>query len=422
MDNTIWVVAAKRTPIGSFQGMLQEFTAPQLGQVAIQSALNELPASHLPISDLIQEVFMGCVLPAGCGQAPARQAAIGAGLSYSVGCTTINKVCGSGMKSVMLGYDLIRSGSVKGVIAGGMESMTNAPYLLKEARSGLRLGHKTTFDHMFLDGLQDAYSNDLMGVYADDIAKKFEISRERMDQWALLSLNRTIDAQQNARFVNEIAPVPLTVAALTSDKLTDESSPALEVDEHPQEINPDKIPRLRPAFSSKGRVTAANASSISDGAAALLLMDADQAKQQQLKPLAKIMGHATHARSPSEFTIAPVYAAEQLLQQLQWSVEDVDLWEINEAFAVVTQIAVQQLKLDIDKVNVNGGACALGHPIGASGARIIVTLIHALRHQQASELLACKNRQSKPKTVRGIAAVCIGGGEATAIAIEIEGA
>ncbi|MDN3678764.1 thiolase family protein [Vibrio tapetis subsp. quintayensis] len=424
MDKTIWVVAAKRTPIGRFQGMLKEFTAPQLGQVAIQSALNDL-TSDRAIFDLIQEVFMGCVLPAGCGQAPARQAAMGAGLSYSVGCTTINKVCGSGMKSVMLAYDLIQSGSAKGVLAGGMESMTNAPYLLKDARSGLRLGHKKTFDHMFLDGLQDAYSNELMGVYADSIAQKYDISRDQMDQWALLSLSRALEAQQSLRFSTEIAPVVSDCVSASNSKSDRQSAACLDFDEHPREIKSDKIPHLRPAFSPNGRVTAANASSISDGAAALVLMDADYAKQHGLKPLAKIVGHTTHARSPSEFTIAPIYAIEQLLTERQWSVEDVDLWEINEAFAVVTQIAVQQLKLDIEKVNVNGGACALGHPIGASGARIIVTLIHALRCKQATDLAESNNKsqgQSEAKTMRGIATLCIGGGEATAIAIEIEGA
>lgn len=410
MDKTIWVVAAKRTPIGSFQGLLRDFNAPQLGQVAIQSVLHDLSPDGSPAIDMIQEVFMGCVLPAGCGQAPARQAAIGAGLPYSVGCSTINKVCGSGMKSVMLAHDLIQSGRIKGALAGGMESMTNAPYLLKDARSGLRLGHKTTFDHMFLDGLQDAYSNELMGVYADSIAEKYDISRDEMDQWALLSLNRALDAQQNHRFKNEIAPVVSTYG---------EDDPVLAFDEHPREIKSDKIPLLRPAFSPNGRITAANASSISDGAAALVLMDAEHAKQQGFEPLAKIVGHTTHSRSPSEFTIAPVFAIEQLLKEQQWSIDDVDLWEINEAFAVVTQIAVQELKLDIEKVNVNGGACALGHPIGASGARIIVSLIHALRYKQSQGIAMSSN--DEPRRMRGIAALCIGGGEATAIAIEIGG-
>ncbi|MBL4830957.1 MAG: thiolase family protein [Aliivibrio sp.] len=397
MDKTIWIVSAKRTPLGSFQGMLDGYSAPQLGQIAIQSAVSATPV----LVDSIDQVLMGCVLPAGCGQAPARQAALGANLPYSVGCTTVNKVCGSGMQSVMFAYDLIKSGSIKCAVAGGMESMTNAPYLLKESRSGMRLGHKTTHDHMFLDGLQDAYDGELMGVYAQQIADKLGITREQMDQWAVQSVKRAVEAQQQQLFSEEIAPITLKKSGETVD-----------FDEHPRQIKLDKIPKLRPAFTKDGSVTAANSSSISDGAAALVVMDANVAAQQGLSPLAIITGHATHSRKPDEFTLAPVYAMEQLLSELDWSVDEVDLWEINEAFAVVAQIAVQQLGIDINKVNVKGGACALGHPIGASGARILVTLIHSLRQLQAS------GKGSK-KAVRGIASLCIGGGEATAMGIEI---
>jgi acetyl-CoA C-acetyltransferase len=397
MDKTIWIVSAKRTPLGSFQGMLSDFSAPQLGKIAIQAAVDAFPFS----AECINEVFMGCVLPAGCGQAPARQAALAASLPYSVGCTTINKVCGSGMKSVMLAYDLIQSGSTYCVVAGGMESMTNAPYLLKESRRGMRLGHKTTYDHLFLDGLQDAYDGELMGVYAQQIADKLNISREQMDQWATQSAKRAMDAQQQGLFADEIAPIQLS-----------ESGGIVDYDEPPRTIKLDKIPTLRPAFSKQGSVTAANSSSLSDGAAALVVMDETSARQQGLLPLAVIKGHTTHARKPSEFTLAPVYAIEQLLSDLDWSIEEVDLWEINEAFAVVTQIAVQQLGLDSDTVNIKGGACALGHPIGASGARILVTLIHSLQQLQAI-------RDGDKKVVRGIASLCIGGGEATAIGIEI---
>lgn len=347
---------------------------------------------------------MGCVLPAGCGQAPARQAALGADLPKAVGCTTINKVCGSGMKAVMLANDLIRAGSANCIVAGGMESMTNAPYLLKESRSGMRMGHKSTYDHMFLDGLQDAYEGELMGVFGQQIADKLEFTREQMDEWATLSVNRAIEAQQQDLFADEIVPVTL------------KKDPPLDYDEQPRSIKPEKIPQLRPAFAKDGSITAANSSAISDGAAALVVMDAQTAKQQGLEPLAIIKGHATHARIPAEFTLAPVYAIEQLLSQLDWAVDEVDLWEINEAFAVVTQIAVKQLSLDSEKVNVKGGACALGHPIGASGARILVTLIHSLRQLQA---LGTDGNQNNKRVVRGVASLCIGGGEATAMGIEI---
>ncbi|NOI28528.1 acetyl-CoA C-acyltransferase [Vibrio coralliilyticus] len=399
-EKEIWIVAAKRTPMGRFQGMLSEYSSPKLGAVAIKAAMEEQSLSP----DLVDEVYMGCVLPAGCGQAPARQAALGADLPKAVGCTTINKVCGSGMKAVMLANDLIRAGSANCIVAGGMESMTNAPYLLKESRSGMRMGHKSTYDHMFLDGLQDAYEGELMGVFGQQIADKLEFTREQMDEWATLSVNRAIEAQQQDLFADEIVPVVL------------KKDPPLDYDEQPRSIKPEKIPQLRPAFAKDGSITAANSSAISDGAAALVVMDAQTAKQQGLEPLAIIKGHATHARIPAEFTLAPVYAIEQLLSQLDWAVDEVDLWEINEAFAVVTQIAVKQLSLDSEKVNVKGGACALGHPIGASGARILVTLIHSLRQLQA---LGTDGNQNNKRVVRGVASLCIGGGEATAMGIEI---
>ncbi|PAU36800.1 acetyl-CoA acetyltransferase [Vibrio coralliilyticus] len=399
-EKEIWIVAAKRTPMGRFQGMISEYSSPKLGAVAIKAAMEEQSLSP----ELVDEVYMGCVLPAGCGQAPARQAALGADLPKAVGCTTINKVCGSGMKAVMLANDLIRAGSANCIVAGGMESMTNAPYLLKESRSGMRMGHKSTYDHMFLDGLQDAYEGELMGVFGQQIADKLEFTREQMDEWATLSLNRAIEAQQQDLFADEIVPVAL------------KKDPPLDYDEQPRSIKPEKIPLLRPAFAKDGSITAANSSAISDGAAALVVMDAQTAKQQGLEPLAIIKGHATHARIPAEFTLAPVYAIEQLLSQLDWAVDEVDLWEINEAFAVVTQIAVKQLSLDSEKVNVKGGACALGHPIGASGARILVTLIHSLRQLQA---LGTDGNQNNKRVVRGVASLCIGGGEATAMGIEI---
>ncbi|NOH72379.1 acetyl-CoA C-acyltransferase [Vibrio pectenicida] len=396
----IWIVAAKRTPMGRFQGMLSEYSSPKLGALAIKAAVDEQPE----LAELINEVYMGCVLPAGTGQAPARQAALGAGLSEGIGCTTINKVCGSGMKAVMLAHDLIRSGSSRCIVAGGMESMTNAPYLLKEARSGMRMGHKSSYDHMFLDGLQDAYQGELMGVYGQQIADKLDFSRQQMDQWASLSVSRAMQAQQQGLFDDELVPV-----ALKGDE-------KLDYDEQPPAIKPEKIPQLRPAFAKNGSITAANSSAISDGAAALIVMDGQLAEQKGLKPLAIIKGHATHARQPSEFTIAPVHAIEHLLSQLDWGIDEVDLWEINEAFAVVTQIAVKQLGLDSEKVNIKGGACALGHPIGASGARIIVTLIHSLRQLQA---LGSDGNSNKKRVMKGIASLCIGGGEATAIGIEI---
>lgn len=399
-DKGIWVVAAKRTPIGRFQGLLSEFSAPQLGAAAIKATLS---ASGLPAQE-VDEVYMGCVLPAGCGQAPARQASIGAGIPNFAGCTTINKVCGSGMKSVMLATDLIKVGTFRCAIAGGMESMTNAPYLLKDARTGMRMGHKTTHDHMFLDGLQDAYEGNLMGVYAEQIADKLSFSRDQMDEWASMSIHRALEAHNRHLFDEEMAPLTL------------KSGTSLDYDEHPRSVDINKIHKLKPAFSENGAVTAANSSAISDGAAALLLMEPEYAHHLGLKPIAIIKGHTTHARTPSEFTLAPVYAVEQLLSDLDWTLDDIDLWEINEAFAVVAQIAVKHLGLDSDKVNIKGGACALGHPIGASGARILVTLIHSLRQLQA---LGVEGNTNNKQVVRGIASICIGGGEATAVGIEI---
>ncbi|MDW1845541.1 acetyl-CoA C-acyltransferase [Vibrio sp. Vb2110] len=401
MGKDIWIVSAKRTPIGRFQGKLQTYSAPQLGALAIKAAMHEVNVTS------VDEVFMGCVLPAGCGQAPARQASMGADLPLGVGCTTINKVCGSGMKSVMLAHDLIKAGTIRSAIAGGMESMTNAPYLLREARKGMRMGHQSAYDHMFLDGLQDAYEGHLMGVYAQKVADRLKFTREQMDEWAVMSAKRALEAQERGLFADELSPVSLN---------TKSEQAVLDYDEHPRSIDLGKIPQLKPAFDEKGTVTAANSSAISDGAAALVLMDEDTARHQGLKPLAIIKAHSTHARKPAEFTLAPVYAIEQLLFQLDWSIYEVDLWEINEAFAVVTQIAVAELGLDTSKVNIKGGACALGHPIGASGARILVTLIHSLRQLQA---LGTNGDLEAKKVMRGVASLCIGGGEATAIGIEI---
>ncbi|UTM60042.1 thiolase family protein [Photobacterium sp. CCB-ST2H9] len=405
-EKEVWIVSAKRTPLGSFQGQFSSLSSPTLGAYAIKGALESIGVFTDELFPgkadglRIDEVLMGCVLPAGCGQAPARQAALNAGLPISTGCVTVNKVCGSGMKTVMLAADMIRAGSIQTAIAGGMESMTNAPYLLKQARGGFRLGHQTTHDHLFLDGLQDAYEGELMGVYAQQIADAKQFSREAMDEWAAMSVQRACQAIESGAFEQETCPV--VIADRKGEHL-------VKVDEHPGEVDPAKIPKLKPVFAKDGSVTAANSSSIADGAAALLLMDSDTAQQHGFEPLAIIRGQSTHARLPSEFTVAPVDAIRQLLEQLQWQTDDVDLWEINEAFAVVTQIAVRELQLDASKVNIHGGACALGHPIGASGARIIVSLIHALRRKQ----------QAGEPVSRGIASLCIGGGEATAVAIEL---
>ncbi|MCG9580968.1 acetyl-CoA C-acyltransferase [Vibrio tubiashii] len=396
----IWIVSAKRTPMGKFQGLLADYSSPQLGALAIQGALEQAQLSPYEVD----EVYMGCVLPAGCGQAPARQAALGGGLEQSTPCTTVNKVCGSGMKSVMLAHDLIKLGSIQCAVAGGMESMTNAPYLMKESRSGMRIGHKTTYDHMFLDGLQDAYEGELMGVYGQQIADQLAFTREQMDEWATQSVYRALAADKQNMFGDELVSISL------------KNGETLNYDEQPRSIDANKIPKLKPAFAKEGSITAANSSAISDGAAALILMESEKASRLEKKPLAIIKAHSTHARKPSEFTVAPVYAIEQLLSTLDWETEDVDLWEINEAFAVVTQIAVKELQLDSSKVNIKGGACALGHPIGASGARILTTLIYSLRQLQA---YGVDGDATKRKPMKGVAAICIGGGEATAIAIEI---
>jgi acetyl-CoA C-acetyltransferase len=388
----IVIVAAKRTPMGSFQGELSDVSATDLGATAIRAVIDA--GSIDP--QRIDEVYMGCVLPAGLGQAPARQAALKGGVPASTGCTTVNKVCGSGMKSVMLAFDQIYAGSAAIVVAGGMESMTNAPYLLPKVRQGLRLGHGQVMDHMFLDGLENAADKTLMGCFAELCADKYHFSREQQDAFAMESVKRALAAIDSGAFKNEIAPV---VSKQRGKEIR------LDQDEQPFKCKLEKIPLLKPAFRKEGgTVTAANASSISDGAAALLLMSRQQADQLGLEPLARIVAHAGHARAPEEFTTAPIGAISNVLQRAEWSVDSVDLFEINEAFAVVTMAAIADLKLDPDKVNIHGGACALGHPIGASGARIIVTLLHALQQRQAK---------------RGVAALCIGGGEATAVAIEL---
>ena len=391
MSDPIVIVGMARTAMGGFQGDLKDVAAPQLGATAIRAAVERAGLDP----DAIDEAIMGCVLPAGLGQAPARQAALGAGLPQSVPCTTINKVCGSGMKAAMLAHDLIAAGSARIMVAGGMESMSNAPYLLDKARGGYRLGHGRTLDHMFLDGLEDAYDKGrLMGTFAEDCAGHYHFSRGDQDAFALASLDRAKKAIEGGLFKGEIAAV--TIKGRGGDTVID-------TDEQPLKARPDKIPTLKPAFRSDGTVTAANSSSISDGAAALVLMRRSEADRRGLKPLAVIRGHASHAQAPAWFTTAPVKAIGNLLSKLDWRASDVDLYEINEAFAVVTMAAMRELDLPHDKVNIHGGACALGHPIGASGARLIVTLLAAL------ETLGLK---------RGVASLCIGGGEATALAIE----
>lgn len=391
-QDPIVIVAAKRTPQGGMQGSLQAATAPQLGTAAIKALFENIALDK----SAIDGVIMGCVLPAGLGQAPARQAALGAGLSIGTPATTINKMCGSGMQAMIMAHDALLAGSQDMIVAGGMESMTNAPYLLPKMRGGARLGHTDVKDHMFLDGLEDAYNpGQLMGVFAEVTAEKYDFTREAQDEFAIESLKRAQTAQNNHDFDAEITPV--TVKVRRSEVIVTE-------DEQPKNAKIDKIPTLRPAFKKDGTVTAANASSISDGASACLMMRESEANKQNLKPLARIHAHATHARAPEEFTIAPIGAIEKVLTKTGWSKDDVDLFEINEAFAVVTMAAIKDLSLDSEKVNVLGGACALGHPIGASGCRIVVTLLHAL-----------KNRGLK----KGIASLCIGGGEATAMAVEI---
>ncbi len=386
------IVSVARTPMGGFQGDFSSMTAPQLGAAAIKAAVERAGIS----AELVEEVIFGCVLPAGLGQAPARQAALGAGLPLSAGCTTVNKMCGSGMKAAMLAHDLLLAGTNDVMVAGGMESMTNAPYLMPKARAGYRLGHGQIFDHMFLDGLEDAYEKGrLMGTFAEDCAGNYGFTREAQDTFAIASTTRAQDAIKSGAFEWEI--VPVTVAGRKGDMV-------IKDDEQPPKAKIDKIASLKPAFRKDGTVTPANSSSISDGGAALVMMRASTAINLGLKPLAKIVGHSTHAHEPALFATAPVGAMQKLLAKTGWTTTDVDLWEINEAFAVVTMAAIHDLALDHAKVNINGGACALGHPIGASGARIIVTLLGALK---------------KTGGKRGIASLCIGGGEATALAVEM---
>ena len=393
MSNPIAILSAMRTPMGGMMGSLSSLSASDLGGVAISSAISK---SGLNASD-IDEVLMGSVLTAGQGQAPARQAALAAGLPVSTTCTTVNKVCGSAMKSIMLGGNALRSGQASVVVAGGMESMSGAPYLLPQARQGYRFGHAQMLDHMQYDGLQDAYQGVAMGNFAETCASKYQFSREMQDAFAIESLNRAKQAIERGYFANEVAPV--TVSNRRGDVVVD-------TDEQPGNAKPEKIPQLRPAFQKDGSVTAANASSISDGAAALALMMSDEAEARGLKPIALIHGYDESAQEPEWFTTAPVTAVQNTLKRVGWSIDEVDLWEINEAFAVVAMAAMHELSIPHSKLNVHGGACALGHPIGASGARILVTLIHAMQR-----------RGDK----KGMASLCIGGGEATAMAIEIVG-
>jgi acetyl-CoA C-acetyltransferase len=387
----IVIVSAARTPLGRFQGELAPLHAPQLGAHVIRAAIARAGIA----ADKIDEVLMGCVLPAGQGQAPARQAARGAGVPDAVGATTVNKVCGSGMKATMLGHDLIRAGSAELVLSGGMESMSNAPYLLAKARGGYRAGHDRIFDHMMLDGLEDAYEPGRpMGDFGEMAAQAFQFTRQDQDAYAVETLTRARKAVADGSFSAEIAPVP--VPAKGGERVVDS-------DEHPQKVSPEKIPNLKPAFRADGTITAASASANADGAAALILTTRSRAERERLPILAEIKGHATHSQEPAWYTTAPIPAIRKLLGKVGWSVKEVDLFEINEAFAVVAMAAARDLDIPREKLNVHGGACALGHPIGATGARIIVTLLHALeRHGRK----------------RGVAALCIGGGEATAIAIE----
>ena len=391
MSDAVYIIDGARTPMGGLMGELSTLSAVNLGEVAIRSALEKSNLS----GDDIDEVIMGCVLPSGLRQGPARQAAIDAGIPDSVGATTINKLCGSGMKSVMLSHDLIRAGTNQVMVAGGMESMSNAPYLLPKARGGLRMGHGELQDCMFTDGLEDAKTGRLMGAFAQDVADQHQLTREGMDEYAIGSLRRAMAAIESGALTAEIAPV--TVKHRKGETIID-------TDEQPGNANIDKIPQLKPAFKADGTVTAANSSSISDGASALVLASETAVDEKGLKPMAKILGHTTHSRHPSEFTLAPIDAIKTLLDRLNWQASDVDLFEINEAFAMVTMLAIKEVGIDPDKVNVNGGACAQGHPIGSTGSRIIVSLIHALKRRGLN---------------RGIASLCIGGGEATAVAVEL---
>ena len=388
----IVITGMARTPMGAFQGTLKDAKCAELGAASIRAALERSRVE----ADEVSETIMGCVLPAGQGQAPARQAALGAEMPLSVCCTTVNKMCGSGMKSAMLAHDLLLGGEERILVAGGMESMTNAPYLLPRARSGMRLGHGEVVDHMFLDGLEDAYDRGkLMGTFAEATAGRYGFSREAQDEFAIRSLTRAKKAIEEGIFKEEI--VPVTIKGRKGDTV-------VETDETPLKANLEKIPTLKPAFAKDGTVTPANSSSISDGAAAMVMMRESTAEKRGIRPIARILGHTEHAHEPAWFTTAPVTAIKKLLEKLEWNAGDVDLYEINEAFAVVTMAAISELELDPEKVNVHGGACALGHPIGASGARIIVTLLAALKHHGQR---------------RGLASLCIGGGEATALAVEL---
>ena len=391
LNDPIVIVGAARTPMGGFQGVFAPLAASELGAVAIKAAVER---AGIKPADVDKTIF-GCVLPAGQGQAPARQASIKAGLPLATGCTTVNKMCGSAMEAAILAHDALAAGSCDVIVAGGMESMTNAPYLMPKARAGYRMGHQTVYDHMFLDGLEDAYDKGrLMGTFAEECAASFAFTREAQDEFALASLSRALAANQDGTFAWEIAPV--TVSGRKGEVVVDH-------DEQPAKAAPDKIPTLKPAFRKDGTVTAANSSSISDGAAALVLMRRSTAEARGLKPLAIVVAHATHSQEPALFTTAPVGAIRKIYAKTGWATRDVDLFEINEAFAVVTMAAMKEHGIAHDRVNVHGGACALGHPIGASGARIVVTLLGALRKHGGR---------------RGIAALCIGGGEATALAIE----
>ena len=390
-SDPIVIVGAARTPMGGFQGDLAPVAAPALGSVAIAAALERASLA----GDDIDEVIMGCVLPAGLGQAPARQASLGAGLPEGVGCTTVNKMCGSGMKAAMMAHDALCAGSGRVMVAGGFESMSNAPYLLDRARGGYRMGHGRVIDHMFIDGLEDAYDKGrLMGSYAEDTAEKYQFTRAAQDEFAIESLTRAMTAIDDGSFASEVAPVTVKTA---------KGETVVTRDEQPHKADLARIATLKPAFREGGTVTAANSSSISDGAAALVMMRETEATRRGLEPLARIAGHASHAQAPAWFTIAPIGALKALFDKTGWRAEEVDLFEINEAFAVVTMAAMRDLDLAHDRVNVHGGACALGHPVGASGARILVTLLAAME---------------KYDVRRGVAALCIGGGEATAMAVE----
>ena len=391
-SDPVVILSYARTPMGGMQGALADVSATDLGATAVKAAVER---SGVPV-DSFDRTYMGCVLPAGLGQAPARQASIKAGLPKSVQATTVNKVCGSGMQTVIMGAEALASGTVDYVVAGGMESMTNAPYLLKKHRSGARLGHDTTYDHMFLDGLEDAYEEGrAMGTFAQDTANEYQLTREQMDEYSIESLRRANAAIESGAFADEV--VPVTVSTRKGDV-------TVEHDEQPGKGRPDKIPQLRPAFAKDGTITAATSSSISDGAAAVVLSRESVAKANGQQPVAKIVAMAAHAQEPAQFTVAPIGAIEKVLDKARWSADEVELWEVNEAFACVAMFAMRDLGIPHDKINVNGGGTALGHPIGASGTRIIVTLLNALKQQGKT---------------RGVASLCIGGGEATAVAVEL---